>query len=158
VEVEAHERTSGNSTSGGRDPPRLLESLRYLLDHGRIKPDRLVKTAAVVLERRALEPEAVRLLLRLRGGVTPDVIRRLRKVIVNLAGPPTREEEIFSGFANGSGREEGLWDELLLLAYEVDAATPPGRRPRVVHPQHDRTDKRGAGGVPWNALESSRRS
>jgi hypothetical protein len=124
---------------------RLLESLRYLLDHSRISPDRLVETAAVVLERRALEPEAVRLLLRLRAGVTPDVIRRLRKVIVNLAGPPTREEEIFSGFANASGREEGLWDELLLLAYEVDAATILATVSELLQADDDYTRLRAAG-------------
>lgn len=124
---------------------RLLESVRHLVDHAVVAQDRALEAATVVLESRALEPEAVRLLLRLRNRLTADVVRRLRKVIVNLAGPPTREERIFSGFAASSGRADGVWDELFLLAYHVDAATVLATISELLRADDDYTRLRAAG-------------
>lgn len=77
--------------------------------------------------------------------MTADVVGRLRKVIVNLAGPPTREERIFSGRTRRSGRADGVWDELFLLAYRVDAATVLATISELLQAEDDYTRLRAAG-------------
>lgn len=132
---------SATETGNGR----LLACVGYLVERNLVTAERAVEVAVSVLATRSLEPEAARLLLRHRAEVTRETVERLRRVIVNLAGPPTRDERIFSGFSRTSGRAEGLWDELLVIAYQVDPAIVLATISELLQDDADYTRLRAAG-------------